>query len=117
MDWEIEFYCDSEGSIPVQDFIRMQGPKVQAKILQYLDLLEQFGLTLGQPYIKKLAGSNIWELRIHHSSNYYRILYFAFTGRKFILVHSFLKKAKKIPKSEIMIAEDRIIDYKQRYGQ
>jgi len=116
MDWEIELYCDSKGNVPVKDFILMQAPKAKAKILHYLDLLKQFGLTLGQPYTKKLAGTDIWELRIHHSSNYYRILYFAFTGRKFILLHSFLKKAKKTPKSEIMIAMDRISDYKQRYS-
>jgi phage-related protein len=115
MKWEIEFYQDSQGNIPVQDFIYKQSAKVKAKILKYTDLLQEFGLSLGQPYIEKLTGSDVWELRIRHGSNRYRILYFASSGHKFILLHAFLKKTAKTPKNEIEIAQSRIIDYKARY--
>ena len=47
MKWEIEFYQDSQGNIPVQDFIYKQSAKVKAKILKYTDLLQEFGLSLG----------------------------------------------------------------------
>jgi len=114
MKWEIEFYRDSQGNIPVQDFIFRQSPKVKAKISRYIDLLQDFGLSLGQPYIEKLMGSDVWELRMRHSSNYYRILYFAYSGRKFILLHAFLKKTAKTPKSEIEVAQSRIFDYRTR---
>ncbi len=73
-------------------------------------------MSLGQPYVKKLRNSDVWELRIRHSSNYYRILYFAFSGRKFVLLHAFLKKTEETPKSELEIAQDRLDDYKYRYG-
>ncbi len=115
MEWEIDFYQDSHGNIPVQDFIYQQSAKVTAKILRYIDLLQSFGLSLGQPYVEKLAGSDVWELRIQHSSNYYRILYFASSGRKFILVHAFLKKSARTPKKEIEIATSKMFDYKARY--
>ena len=114
MKWEIEFYQDSQGNIPVQDFIRRQSDKVKAKILKYIDLLQDFGLSLGQPRVEKLAGSEVWELKIRHSSNRYRILYFAFSGRKFILLHAFLKKTAKTPKNELEIAQSRIFDYRAR---
>ncbi|MBA7628408.1 hypothetical protein ES703_35891 [subsurface metagenome] len=116
MRWEIEFYQDSQGNTPVQEFILGQSAKVQAKLLHFIDMLQDFGMSLGQPYIKKLRNSDVWELRIRHSSNYYRILYFAFSGQKFILLHAFLKTAKGTPKGEIEIAQDRINDYKYRYG-
>ena len=106
--WEIEFYQDSQGDIPVQDFICQQPPKVEAKIYRHIDLLQEFGLSLGQPYIEKLAGSDVWELKIRYSSNRYRILYFAFSGRKFILLHAFLKKTAKTPKNEIEIAQAQL---------
>ena len=112
--WQIEFYQDSHGNIPVQDFICQQSAKVEAKIYRHIDLLQDFGLSLGQPYITKLAGSDVWELRIRHSSNYYRILYFASSGRKFILLHALLKKTEKTPKNEIKIAQDRLFDYEAR---
>lgn len=111
---EIEFYQDSQGNVPVQDFIYQQSAKVKARILRYIDLLQDFGLSLGQPYVEKLAGSDVWELRIRHSSNYYRILYFATSGRKFVLLHAFLKKSARTPKNEIETAKNKIIDYKLR---
>ncbi len=114
MSWQIAFYQDSQGNIPVQDFIRQQPAKVKAKILRYLDLLQDFDLSLGQPYVKKLAGSDVWELRVQHSSNYYRILYFAASGHSFVLLHAFLKKSARTPKNEIKLAENRIKDYRLR---
>ena len=116
MRWEIEFYQDSQGNTPVQEFILGQSTKVKAKLLRFIDILKEFGMSLGQPYIKKLRNSDVWELRIRHSSNYYRILYFAFSGQKFILLHAFLKTTKETPKDEIHIAQGRINDYKYRYG-
>ena len=116
MRWEVEYYRDSQGNIPVQDFIRRQPGKVKAKLLKFIDLLEDFNLSLGQPYVKKLADSNVWELKIRHSSNYYRILYFATSGRRFILLHAFLKKTDITPKNELKIAEDRIFDHEAHYG-
>ncbi len=47
MKWEIDFYQDSQGNIPVQDFICQQSAKVEAKIYKYIDLLQDFGLSLG----------------------------------------------------------------------
>ena len=114
MKWEIDFYQDSQGNIPVQDFICQQSAKVEAKIYRHIDLLQDFGLSLGQPYVEKLAGSDVWELKIRHSSNRYRILYFAFSGRRFILLHAFLKKTNITPKNEIKIAEVRMVDYEAR---
>ena len=116
MKWEIDFYQDSQGNIPVQDFICQQSAKVEAKIYRYIDLLQEFGLSLGQPYIKKLVGSGVWELKIRYSSNRYRILYVASSGRRFILLHAFLKKTAKTPKNELEIAQNRIFDYRARYS-
>ena len=114
MKWEIDFYQDSQGNIPVQDFICQQPTKAEAKIYKYIDLLQDFGLFLGQPYVEKLKGSGVWELRMRHSLNYYRILYFASSRPRFILLHAFLKKTDRTPKSEIKIAQDRLFDYEAR---
>ena len=116
MKWEINFYQDSKGNIPVQDFICQQSAKVKARILRYIDLLQDLGLSLGQPYVEKLTGSDLWELKIRHSSNYYRIFYFAHSGHKFILLHAFLKKTDRTPKNAIKIAKNRMLDHEARYS-
>lgn len=75
-----------------------------------LDLLHRFGLSLSKPYVEKIKG-NIWSLRIKHSSDYYRIFYFAFTGKKFILLHAVKKKRDNMLKKDIELAIARMNDH------
>ena len=112
MDWQIVYYRDSKGNEPVQDFIRAQSPAERSRIMHVIDLLQTYALTLKPLYIKKITKSGLWELRIHHSSNYYRIFYFAFTGRRFVLLHAFLKKTVKTPRMEINTAVKRMEEFK-----
>ena len=49
----------------------------------------------------------MYEIRVDKSTNIYRIFYFVYTGRRFILLHGFQKKTQKTPKREIEIAEKR----------
>ena len=114
MDWQIVFYRDNKGNEPVKDFIRAQSSSARVQIVHVIDLLQKFGLTLRPLYVKKITKSGLWELRIHHSSNYYRIFYFAFTGRRFVLLHAFLKKTDKTPVREINIAIKRMDEHKLR---
>ena len=112
MDWQIVYYRDSKGNEPVQDFIRAQSPVARSRIMHVIDLLQTYALTLKPLYIKKITKSGLWELRIHHSSDYYRIFYFAFTGRKFVLLHAFLKKTARTPRMEINTALKRMEEFK-----
>ncbi len=114
MDWQIEYYADIVGNEPVRNFIDMQSIDAQVEIFHVIGLLQEFALSLGLPYVRKIGKSGIRELRIHHSSDYYRIFYFAFTGRRFVLLHAFLKKTKKTPQNEIALAIKRMDDYKLR---
>jgi phage-related protein len=112
MDWEIVYYRDSKGNEPVQDFIRAQSPSARSRIVHVINLLQIYALTLRPLYIKKITKSGLWELRIHHSSDYYRIFYFTFTGRRFVLLHAFLKKTARTPQMEISTALKRMEEVK-----
>ena len=114
MDWQIEYYTDRRGNEPVRNFIDAQSMDVQVAITHDIDLLREIALDLRYPYVFKVGTTGIRELRTRHASNYYRIFYFAFTGRKFVLLHGFLKKTRRTPKEEIEIAIKRLNDYKQR---
>jgi phage-related protein len=112
MDWQVVYYRDSKGNEPVQGFIRAQSPQARSRIIHTIDLLQIYGITLKPLYVKKITKSGLWELRIHHSSDYYRIFYFAFTGRQLVLLHAFLKKTDKTPRMEINIASKRMEEFK-----
>ncbi|MBA7674843.1 hypothetical protein ES703_83068 [subsurface metagenome] len=114
MDWRIEYYTDKRGNEPVRSFIDAQSIDAQVAIIHDIDLLRELALDLRYPYVFKIGTTGIRELRTRHGSDYYRIFYFASKGRKFVLLHAFLKKTRKTPKKEVMIAIGRLNDYKQR---
>jgi phage-related protein len=116
MDWEIRFYEKNSGEKPVLDFIKNLPTKDKAKVFQELNLLEKYGIELGVPITTKIKGERykkIWELRIRISTNYYRIFYFLYSGRFFVLLHAVLKKRNKTAINDLEIARKRMLDYKE----
>ncbi len=115
MDWTVEFYQDSKGREPVGDFINSLPVGTQAKILRLIDLLARYGVLLKEPYTKQIKGK-LRELRIIDKSGNIRIFYFSHTGKRFILLHGFVKKTGKTPDREIGIAEKRMNDLIEKSG-
>lgn len=109
--WEIIYYETSQSISPIREFIQSLDVKVQNKIADVLDLLEEYGTLVGPPHSKKVIGTPLWELRILGSDNI-RIFYVAIFNRKFLLLHGFQKKKQKTDKREIKTAINRLNDYK-----
>jgi hypothetical protein len=87
--WSIEMYRTARGTSPVEDFINGLPPEQQAKVYVQLSLLEELGTRLGMPHVKAVKGHQpMRELRPFPN----RILYCAFEGRRFILLHAFEKR-------------------------
>jgi phage-related protein len=114
MRWQVIFYMDKNGNEPVKDFILEQPDGAIAEILHVFRLLYEFNISLGQPYVEKVK-DKIWALRIQHGSDYYRILYFTSSGKKFILLHAVKKKGNKLQNSDIEIAIKRMNEHEQQY--
>ena len=110
MTWTVDLYRDAKGNVPVEDFLTRLPEKDRARIAWTINLLEEYGLQLGSPYVKHLRGK-LWELRIRAGRSAYRIIYFAYVGQQFVLLHSFLKKTRKTLKRELEIAERRMADF------
>ena len=106
---------DTAGNEPVKDFILEQPDGAIAEILHVFKLLREFNIQLGMPYIRKIDRSGLREVRIKHSSDLYRIFYFAYTGQKFVLLHAILKRSDRAPEGDIELAIERMNDYKSRY--
>lgn len=112
---EIEFYDTSDGKCPVENFLQSLEPKMQAKMLRTIDLLEANGRELRMPYSRSLK-DGIFELRAKQGSNITRVLYFFFVGNKAVLTNGFTKKTQETPPSEITLAVKYRKDYERRYG-
>ena len=107
MKWSVNYYTDKTGRQPVKEWIDKLEFKLQLKIFRAFELLEEFSITLKTPYVKPLE-EKLFELRVKDSKGIYRIIYFAYTNRQFIMLNGFVKKSQKTPKREIEIAKKRM---------
>lgn len=116
--YEIEFYKDKNGKSEIADLIKNLKQKSStnkecrihfSKIAAYLDLLEEFGTRIGEPFTKHLDGE-IWELRPLNN----RFLYAYYKDNKFVILHHFIKKTQKIPQREIKQAKRNLQNYLER---
>ena len=114
---EIIFDRFENGRCPIEDFLESLSNKQVEKVFFVLDLIENIDI-VPRKFFKKLeATENIWEVRIQHGNNIFRLLGF-FDGKKLVVLnHAFTKKSQKTPKKEIKIAEQRKKDYFSRRRQ
>ena len=61
-EFKAEFYKTKDGSKPAREFILSQETKMKAKLFGLVDMLEQYGNQLREPYSKSL-GDGIFEIR------------------------------------------------------
>jgi phage-related protein len=106
-EWKVEFFKFPNDNSPVLDWFQSQEPKVKAKLARIFDLLEGEGISVGKPYVAPLE-DKLYEIRIGQDTNIYRILYFAYTDKRFILLHGFQKKTQKTPKKELDLSKERM---------
>lgn len=114
--FEIYFYRDKNGREPIVEYLRELGQRRDKdsriksdKINDYIQALQEYGTQIGEPYIRHLEGK-LWELRPVRD----RILFAAWNGDGFVLLHHFVKKTRKTPRREIARAKWNLADYQKR---
>jgi phage-related protein len=114
--FDVLFYKNKNELSPVLEYIKEllsktdKDSRIKAnKILDHIDYLREAGQQAKEPYAKHLDGE-IWELRPIRD----RILYAAWDGQSFILLHHFVKKTQKTPSREIKQAKRNLDDYRER---
>lgn len=113
MKFTVEFYEKENGEIPVINFIDSLEPKMGAKVLSLIEILEEKGNQLRLPYSECLE-DGIFELRCKFGSDITHTLYFFYEGANIILTNGFVKKTQKTPAQEIKLAKLRRDDYLSR---
>lgn len=112
-DFEVIFYEKENGDCPVEEFINSLDVKMRAKMVGLLELLEEKGNQLREPYSKPID-DGIFEIRCKVGNNITRVLYFFYYEGKIILTNGFVKKTQKTPPEEIKLAKERRADFKER---
>ncbi|EHK6027579.1 type II toxin-antitoxin system RelE/ParE family toxin [Vibrio parahaemolyticus] len=101
MSWKVEFY---DG---VEDAILDMPPKLQARMLKLLELIEKHGANLGEPHTKSM-GDGLFEIRAKAQEGIGRGLFCYLDGKKISVLHVFVKKSQKTPQKDIKLAKERM---------
>lgn len=102
MKWAVEFLDE----VVELEFSALPAD-VQASLLRVANLIREHGLqNVGMPYVRHIQGK-IWEMRGRGRDGIARSLYVTATGKRVIILRSFLKKTPQTPRDEIEIAMKR----------
>lgn len=100
MQWKVDFYPG------VDDEILDMPPKIQARMLRLLEMVEQHGANLGPPHTEPL-GDGLFEIRAKAKEGIGRSLFCYVKGQRIIILHAFVKKSQKTPRQVLELARIR----------
>ena len=86
----------------VVDFIERLPFADHTRVQRIRKLFEDYGFQIGQKYIKKITGSNLWELRAGRIR-----LFLCIKGEEAFGIHIIKKKTQKLARHDIRLAEKR----------
>ena len=113
MKFQVVFYETADGKCPVGEFLQGLDKKLRAKTVGLMEILEEKGNALREPYTKHLA-DGIFELRCKLGSNITRTLYFFFARGRIVFTNGFVKKSAKTPMAAIEQAKKYRADFVDR---
>jgi phage-related protein len=113
MAWSVLYYETAQGDKPIETFLNALSIEARAKCLAYISRLEIDGTRLPASVSAHIRGK-IWELRPEWSGNEYRFFYGAIVGHRVVILHAIQKKRQKLRERDIVIAEQRYQDIKER---
>ncbi|WP_203143280.1 type II toxin-antitoxin system RelE/ParE family toxin [Marinobacter mangrovi] len=106
MTWDIRFYGDVQ-----QDILDMP-PKIQARMIRLLEMIEKYGANLGEPHTKAMGGG-LFEIRTKAKEGIGRGFYCYMEGEAVMVLHAFVKKTQKTPLKELRLARERLREVRQ----
>jgi phage-related protein len=110
--WTVLLYEDRQGRIPVGEWLddlARKRPGEYGTVRHRIDLLEEFGVFLEEPYTRQLSGK-LRELR----AGPWRVTYFANPRRRLVLLTSFRKTGRRTEAREIARGLQRMEDWLRR---
>lgn len=98
----VHFHKTAPGNEPVREWLKSLNKPTKLILGSDIKTVE-FGWPLGMPLVRKLD-KNLWEIRSDVAAGIARVL-FTVAGSKLVLLHGFIKKSDKTPKSDLDLAK------------
>jgi phage-related protein len=106
--WTVEFLDDNA----LSEYLALPED-MQAKFARIATMIESLGLSkVHEPYVKHITGK-LWEMRLIGKDGIARSLYVTASGRRVVVLRTFIKKTQKTPTREIEYALKRVKELKE----
>ena len=102
MTWTVTFYSRKVES----DTLGLPNG-ILANLLHIIELVEEFGPTLGRPHTAPL-GKGMFEIRAKGPEGISRSVFCTVKAQEIVVLHTFIKKTQKIPKRDMDKAHKRM---------
>lgn len=118
--YKVITYKDRVGNDEVAEYIQELNNKMATnkdarirykKIMEYIGQLQTYGVIAGEPAMKRITNTDLWELRPTSD----RIFFAYWKDDIFVLLSHFVKKSRKTPPREIERAKRSLKDFLERY--
>jgi phage-related protein len=108
----VVFFQTEAGNEPVRIWLR-ELPKEERKAIGEDILTAQFAWPVGKPLVDSFGGG-LWEVRSSLKGKIARTV-FMIHHEEIVLLHAFIKKDRKTPKSDLELARKRMKQYLQAH--
>lgn len=111
IEWKIKFV-----NTTAEKEVLSLSADMKAKFLHITEMILAFGPhNVGLPHIRPLE-NKLWELRLKGKDNIARSIYVLASGRRLVILRTFIKKTQKTPASELKLAYKRLKEVKDDDG-
>ncbi len=84
------FFYEENCKSPIIDFIESLNSNEKSDVVRYFDLLEEYGLELGVPYIQKIGNKHdLWQLKVPFFKGDALFIFLNKFDNAFIMLHGF----------------------------
>ena len=110
MDYQIEYF-----SPDVQNQILLLPDTLAARYIVLTRRMVALGANLGEPHTKAM-GEGLFELRLKGAEGIARVFYCTVVGKRIFMLHAYVKKTQKTPKTDLQLAINRMKEVKHAHS-
>ena len=110
MDYQIEYF-----SPDLQDQILSLPDTLAARYIVLTRRMVALGANLGEPHTKAM-GEGLFELRLKGAEGIARVFYCTVVGKRIFMLHAYVKKTQKTPKTDLQLAINRMKEVKHTHS-
>jgi phage-related protein len=113
----VQFYKTADGKKPVAEWLNTLDDERAQSVAMGVRFFEEYpNPVVPKKFFEKIT-EHIWEIKVHHGKEQFRLLSFIENDAIIIAVHGIAKKSMDLKKQDLQLAEERRKNYIQRQPQ